>query len=253
MRIDLLGEQPVNLAIPERVVSILLGAGLTRWGRNVLRRGRFWGLFLLALGSAVSARGASGRCAVKRALKRRAAARGGLHVTRGVSVLVPREQVYRFWRRLENLPRFMEHVKEVTTIDYKTSHWRIELAGRRLEWDAEIVEDVAGRHISWRSLPGGDVDHRGFVEMRDAFGGRGTEIDVSFEVRPPAGDVIVPMMGRLVELWTEGTLAIELIRMRQLLETGEIATGARRRERQPEKQRELVAQPPLIATTQEKA
>src|SRR5207248_9525266 len=36
-----------------------------------------------------------------------------LRVDRAVTVAKPRAEVYRFWRDLENLPRFMKHVESV--------------------------------------------------------------------------------------------------------------------------------------------
>jgi len=44
-------------------------------------------------------------------------------VQRSIHVNAPPRKAYEFVRDLENLPRFMEHVKNVSTQDEKRSHW----------------------------------------------------------------------------------------------------------------------------------
>ena len=48
--------------------------------------------------------------------------KGFSHV-RSIKIQRPREEVYAFFRRLENLPRFMMHLKEVRELDNRRSHW----------------------------------------------------------------------------------------------------------------------------------
>src|SRR2546421_11677855 len=58
------------------------------------------------------------------------------------------EEVYRFWRNFQNLPRFMEHLESVEVIDDRRSHWVAKApAGTRVEWDAEIVEEIPNKLI----------------------------------------------------------------------------------------------------------
>ncbi len=66
----------------------------------------------------------------------------------------PRDEVYRYWRSFENLPRFMQHLESVQTTDGNQSHW-VEKAplGEQVEWDAEITADRPGSYIAWHSLP----------------------------------------------------------------------------------------------------
>ncbi|WP_432326764.1 SRPBCC family protein [Mucilaginibacter sp. P25] len=39
----------------------------------------------------------------------------------------PRQKVYEFWRKLDNLPLFMKHLESVEVIDSKYSHWVLKL------------------------------------------------------------------------------------------------------------------------------
>ena len=61
-----------------------------------------------------------------------------LQVNRSITVMCPREAAYRFWRDLENLPRFMQHLQSVTRAGNGLSHWVVKApAGQDVEWDAE--------------------------------------------------------------------------------------------------------------------
>jgi uncharacterized membrane protein len=82
----------------------------------------------------------------------------GVHVRESIRLEVPVADVYRFWRRLDNLPRFMTHLDRVTEGADGRSHWVTSgPAGLAVEWDAEIINEVENRVLAWRSLPGSDV------------------------------------------------------------------------------------------------
>lgn len=67
---------------------------------------------------------------------------------------VPVRVAYDQWTQFESFPRFMEGVKEVVQLDEKTLRWRAEIGGKEEEWEAEITEQVADRHVAWRSTTG---------------------------------------------------------------------------------------------------
>ena len=91
----------------------------------------------------------------------------GVHVRESVRLEVPVADVYRFWRRLENLPRFMTHLDRVTETPDGRSHWvAAGPAGLAVEWDAEIINEVENKVLAWRSLPGSDVVDGGIGELR---------------------------------------------------------------------------------------
>jgi uncharacterized membrane protein len=133
--------------------------------------------------------------------------------------------VYRFWRNLENLPRFMQHVESVRFTADQRSHWVVEgPLGRPVEWDAEIVEDVKNERIAWASIPGSTVKNSGRVEFRDAPGGRGTEVRVSMIYNPPggsAGAAVAKLFGR--DAATE--IREDMRRFKQIMEAGEAPTN----------------------------
>jgi uncharacterized membrane protein len=182
------------------------------------------------LGAAVAGapliyRGATGRWPVPRALAQRASdAVAPAPVEATVTIERPRAELYAFWRRLENLPRFMRHLEEVVDIGGGRSHWvaRSPL-GFRVEWDAEIVEERQDQLLSWWSLPNSQVQSAGMVLFEDAPAGRGTVVRVSMELLAP-GSGLGHAVGKLLAPITEQQVREDLRRFKQLMEAGEIPT-----------------------------
>jgi uncharacterized membrane protein len=147
----------------------------------------------------------------------------GLRVRESVRLEVPVAEVYRFWRRLENLPRVMTHLNRVTETADGKSHWvAAGPAGLAVKWDAEIVNDVENRLLAWRSLPGSDVVTEGSVSFDAARGGRSTQVSVQLQYAPPAGKagaLLASLFGRE----PSQTIREDLRHFKQLLEAGEVA------------------------------
>lgn len=140
-----------------------------------------------------------------------------------VTINRPAEEIYRFWRKLDNLPQFMSHLKSVTVTDDSHSHWVAKgPAGADVEWDAEIIADTPNELIAWRSLPGATVDNAGTVRFEPAAGGRGTVVRVALKYDPPAG-ALGATIAKLLGEAPEKQIPVDLRRIKQLLETGEIA------------------------------
>jgi uncharacterized membrane protein len=145
-------------------------------------------------------------------------------VDAAVTINRPPEELYRFWRNLENLPRFMRHIQSVRVIDEKHSHWVAKgPAGKTVEWDAEIINDIENRLIGWRSIPGSDVDSGGSVRFEPALGNRGTEVRISLQYNPPGGSVGAAI-AKLLGQDPKKHILEDLRRFKHLMETGEIPT-----------------------------
>jgi len=145
----------------------------------------------------------------------------GVHVRESVRLEVPLADVYRFWRRLENLPRFMTHLDRVTESADGMSHWTAAgPAGLAVRWDAEIINEIDNKLIAWRSLPGSDVVTAGSVNFDAARDGRSTQVSVHLQYAPPAGKAgafVASLFGRE----PAQTIREDLRHFRQLLEAGE--------------------------------
>lgn len=145
-------------------------------------------------------------------------------ITASLTINSPPEQVYAFWRKLENLPRFMSHLESVEDIDERASRWVARApGGMRLQWQSEIVEDEPGRLISWRTRPGSDVNHVGSVRFEPAPGNHGTLVRVEVYYGLPGGETAAKA-AQLISTAPESLVTEDLRRMKQLMETGEIAT-----------------------------
>jgi uncharacterized membrane protein len=230
-----------NVGDAERVLSLLTGSALAVYG---LRRRGAGAVGIALVGAELVRRGASGRCMVYEALgvttadggrvlphhddvTSRAAtvnARRAIKIERTVTILRPREELYAFWRRFENLPRFMQHLESVTCPDDMHSHWMAKLPhGRTAEWDAEIVNDIEHELIAWKTVGDPDVAHAGSVHFRDAAQNRGTEVRIVFDYEPP-GARLIGQVARALGHVPDALAREDLRRFKQLMETGELAT-----------------------------
>jgi uncharacterized membrane protein len=141
-----------------------------------------------------------------------------------ITIGLPPEKVFEFFRNFQNLPRFMKDLKEVRVADSKNSHWVVEMkSGTRVEWDAEITGEVYGQSISWRSVKGSDVSTQGHVTFEEAPPGRGTIVRLSMDYSVPGGKLT-----EWIKFFTgedPDTLTItNLKRLKAVLETGEFPT-----------------------------
>jgi uncharacterized membrane protein len=215
-----------NIPRWERVASAVLGGGLAGLGigRIMGIRGRnvLGGALLTALGAGLLERGISGRSG----LYRMRSIRKGIEVRRAITIQCTPQEVYELWRDLRNLPRFMHHVKSIEVVSDKISRWRVEEGPKTLEWQAEITEDTPGRRLRWSSLPGSDIEHEGVLDLYPAPGGRGTIVEVRMRYVPPGGLFVMGMLSGVLRKLPGLQLAEELARLRMLIETGELATGA---------------------------
>jgi uncharacterized membrane protein len=215
-----------NVGQTERWLSALSGSALALYG---LKRGGIGGAAMAIAGGGLLYRGATGHCQMYEALGVNRAERGeqaslgpgeGTRVEKSITIDRAPEEVYSFWRNLENLPRFMNHLERVTITGARTSHWVAKgPAGTSVEWDAEIVNEEPNELIGWRSLEGAEVDNAGSVHFRPAAHGRGTEVRVILRYSPPAGKI----GSAVASLWGEDPdtqVEEDLRRLKQVLEAG---------------------------------
>ena len=207
------GHERYNVARAERVGSVALGAALVGLG---LRRRDPAGLVAALFGSYFIGRAATVN------------ARKAVKVERAVTIDRPREELFAFWRNFENLPRFMEHLVSVRVDSPMRSHWQAKApAGRTVEWDAEIVNEVPNEIIAWKSIGEPDVPNAGSVNFSDAPGGRGTIVRVTLDWEPPAGK-LGALLSHFFSEKPDHQIREDLRKFKQLMETGEITTSARR-------------------------
>ncbi len=182
----------------------------------------------IAFGTFLSRRRSGGGDDAPRRARRENSADGAL-VGRTVTIGKPREELYDFWRDFSNLADVMENVEAVAS---QGDHhvWTIKApAGRTVDVRTAVTEDRAGECIAWRSVEGSDIATSGRVEFRDAPGDRGTRVSLVMEYAPPGGE-LGRLAAKLFLREPEVQARHDLKRFKMLMETGEIATSARRRE-----------------------
>jgi uncharacterized membrane protein len=162
-----------------------------------------------------------------------------MRVAQSIAINRPPEELYRFWRDFQNLPRFMKHLESVEVHKHEAgksastapeqssgerSHWVVKgPAGMTVEWDAEIIEDHPNEWIAWRSLEGADVDNTGSVRFERAPGNRGTVVRVRMQYAPPAG-VLGATVAKLFGEDPAWQVKDDLRRFKQVMEIGEVIT-----------------------------
>ena len=181
----------LNVNTPERIVSVLAGAFLAYKSISTITKHPFLGLQEALVSGLLVYRGVSGYCPVYDGLGKDSTDPSAIHITERFIVNKPKEEVYAFWRKFENLPRFMKHLASVEERDEKTSHWRANLPGEivKLSWNAEITREEENAYIGWQSVEGSMVDNAGKVEFKDALNGSGTELNIEISYFPPAGSL----------------------------------------------------------------
>ena len=217
--------QSANLGKTEKVLFTIGGGALAIYG---ITRPSVRGLILTALGAGMLHRGLSGYCEIYRAIgidhangKGDSVARD-IHVEKAVTINRSPEELYRFWRRFENLPLFMKNLEAVVPIDEKLSHWKVKgPAGVLVEWDAEIYNEKEGELISWRALQEADIVNAGTVRFEPAPGGRGTHVRVTMNYNAPGGRLSA-LMAKLFGQEPGQMVEEDLRCFKQMMEAGEI-------------------------------
>jgi uncharacterized membrane protein len=222
----LIAKHALNVGEYERWASVLGGGALAFCG---LTRGSWTGLALAALGGSLVYRGVTGRCPCYAALGLSTADRPqgptgsvaaghGVKIEKAITINRSPEELYRFWRNLENLPSVMSHLKSVTFVDEKRSHWVAKgPLGTTVGWDAEIHTEKPNELLSWRSLAGANVDTAGSVHFSRAPGGGATEVRVMLKYNPP-GDKLGATLAKLFGEAPEQQIEEDLFRFKQRME-----------------------------------
>ncbi len=234
------GAGDINVGEVERWASAIGGGALALYGlTRGFQRGAWDGFVLALIGGALVYRGVTGHCDIyaatgintagtddetKRSPVVSVPADRGVKVEKSVTINRSPAELYQFWRNLENLPQFMNHLESVKVLDEKRSHWIAKApAGSTVEWDAEIYNEKEGELIAWRSLEGSQVDNAGSVHFEAAPGGRGSVVRVILKYDPPAG-IVGSTLAKLFGEEPGQQIEDDLRRFKQLMEAGETAT-----------------------------
>ena len=221
----------VNVGDKERLLSFLGGSALGLLG---LSRFSLGGLALAVAGGSLVYRGMSGHCSLYQALDvSTATPRGpatsvraghGVKVEESILINVDAATLWRFWRKLENVGRLMQHLDRVEEIDSRRSRWIARgPMDFRFHWEAEIINEKENELIAWRSVDASEVDTAGSVHFRQRPHGRGTEVRVALKYDANAAQLAVPL-ARIMGESPKCQIHEDLQRFKQVMEAGEAAT-----------------------------
>jgi uncharacterized membrane protein len=143
-----------------------------------------------------------------------------VNIRTSIEIDKPVDEVYSFWRQLENLPKFMKHLESVNQIDKITSVWKAKgPAGiGSVSWKAQILMDEKNKLLSWHSLPESTIDNAGKIYFKDL--GGSTEIDVTISYHAPlgiAGETAAKWLNPLFEKMVRN----DIESLKSYLETGD--------------------------------
>src|SRR5262245_56214441 len=228
------GNSP-NIGNMQRLFSVLAGSGCIF---RALKRPSLFGVILGMAGISLVYRGASGYCLVFAAMdlntskdtqetkllrRRNVTIEKTTEIRATIVINRPPADLYRFWRSFDNLPRVMRHVQSVFVINDHLSYWVVQtLAGVTLEWDAKITHDVENERIAWRSFADADIDNAGFVEFEPIGDGQKTKLTLTLQYALPTR-LMETAAAELFGEHPEYTLAQDLQRLKDLMETGEVS------------------------------
>jgi uncharacterized membrane protein len=224
-----------NINETERWASLIGGTSLLAYGLSK----RDWkGLSLAAIGGGVLWRGISGHSALYQLLGVntfiKSCSKGtgrstsvpyelGIRVDETVRINKPPAEVYRFWRKLDNLPKFMDHLERVDVIDSEKSHWVAKgPAGMDVDWYAQIINDVENEVIGWRSLEGSEIANAGSVTFHPDPSGKATDVRISLQYNPPAGE-LGAAVAKLLGQDPKKQIRKDLQALKELLEHGTVS------------------------------
>lgn len=128
----------------------------------------------------------------------------------------PPREVYAFYRRLSQLPLFMNYLALVREADDTYAHWVAKLpGGGTVAWDTKITADRPAEVIAWRSVEGSLIKTRGQVTFASTSERDVTEVRV--ELAFDAGGN--KPSKRIAALFTAAQIEDDLRRLEHVLET----------------------------------
>jgi uncharacterized membrane protein len=148
-----------------------------------------------------------------------------VQVRPAVVVDCPRERLYAFWRKLENLPLFMGHLESVRPIGPNRWHWVARGPLRTsVEWVAQIIDDRPNELIAWRSVEGSGLDNWGAVTFEPSADDGATLVRAELGYRPPRG-ALGAKVAKLFGRRPERQASADLIAFKRIMEAGKMVAA----------------------------
>ena len=137
-----------------------------------------------------------------------------------VTIQRPVDEVFRFYRDFENLPRFLGDVMAIERIDPTTSRWTIQgPLGIRVNWTIKVTDERTNESIHYETVTSPGL--RTCWEIHFARGADTGETHVREVMKPPLGTIGRVMLAFIGKFPAE-EVAANLHRLKQVMETGKV-------------------------------
>lgn len=111
-----------------------------------------------------------------------------VELRQSVTIDKPRFEVFAFFRDHCALTDIAPHIERVQLApDTNFGRWVLDTPSGPLHFEAELTDYRAPERVAWRAVKGTDVQGEGWVEFRDAGGGRATAVHIYMRWSQPVG------------------------------------------------------------------
>jgi uncharacterized membrane protein len=141
-----------------------------------------------------------------------------IHVKESITINRKASDIYKFWRNLGNLPRFIDHLGSVEELGNGQSRWTIETPVGHMGWESEIIEDKENKVIEWRSLPNSRVTNSGSLSLVEKNGCDATEATVELRYSPPGRHGSF-LEDEILEVITDEQMKADLRKLKRIMES----------------------------------
>lgn len=185
------GNHEINLGFSERIASFAAGAFILIRSLRGIQAHPKSSVSLGLSGAYLLYRGLTGKCTIYEQLDKANEQLSPIIIETSLEVDKPRNEVYAFWRKLENMPLFMQHLESVTELDRKRSSWELKVPGNMfsVSWEANLIKEDKNKFLSWRSADNAMIENSGSIGFHDLPGKNGTLVNVFISYRPPASAI----------------------------------------------------------------
>jgi hypothetical protein len=152
------------------------------------------------------------------------AARGQLYATTSLAIQATPRSLYDLLTNPQRVSEILEGIELTDASTQGVSRWRLKSGG---EYDVHIADDAPGSLVSWRIIGASGEAYRATVSLESVDGGHGARAGV--RVEPDRSSNGHDSAAHAVELQAAleamaPAIAKQLRRLKQFVETGEIAT-----------------------------
>jgi uncharacterized membrane protein len=142
----------------------------------------------------------------------------GIRVKESITINRKAIDIYRFWRHLENLPHFIDHLDSVEDLGDGRNRWTVKTPVGNISWESEIIEDKENEIIRWRSMPDSRVENSGSLSLAEEEGGDATEATVELYYKPP-GEHDSFLEDEMLEVITDFQIKEDLGNLKHIMES----------------------------------